>query len=93
MLLAGLDGITNKIDPRQQNFGPFEEDIFYWPAEKRRTIKNMPYSLEGALDALEQDHQFLVEHDVFSEEFINSWIAVEKQRKLRYIYPGRILPR
>jgi glutamine synthetase len=82
MLLAGLDGILNKIDPREQNFGPFDEDIFNWPAEKRRAIKNMPFSLEGALDALEQDNGFLVKSDVFSEEFIQSWIVMKRKESI-----------
>ena len=82
MLLAGVDGISNKIDPLQHNFGPFEEDIFNWPAEKRRTIKNMPFSLESALDALEQDYGFLVNNGVFSEEFIHSWIVMKRKESI-----------
>jgi glutamine synthetase len=82
MLLAGLDGIINKIDPREHNFGPFEEDIFTWSAEKRSIIKNMPFSLDSALDALEQDNNFLINNDVFSKEFINFWIEMKRKESI-----------
>ena len=78
MLLAGLDGILNKTDPHSHHFGPFEDDIFNWPAKKRSQIKSMPYNLDSALEALEQDHAFLVKNGVFTDEFISFWIKAKR---------------
>ena len=79
MLMAGLDGIKNEIDPTQAGFGPFNEDIFKWSAEKRATIKNLPTSLEEAMNALEGDHKFLLEGDVFEEEMLLDWIRLKRE--------------
>ncbi len=73
-LLAGLDGILNRMDPTEMGFGPVDEDIFSWSAEKRATIKALPTSLGAAMDALEADHDFLLAGDVFSKELIQRWI-------------------
>ena len=86
-LMAGLDGIRNKIDPTAAGFGPIDDDIFTWPEERRATIKSLPTSLEEALKALEQDHQFLLEGAVFDETMIQNWIkakrAEDRQLRLR----------
>lgn len=74
MLMAGIDGIKKKIDPSAAGFGPIDEDIFSWPSEKRATILSLPTSLDMALSALEEDHQFLLEGNVFSEEMLTEWI-------------------
>ncbi len=74
-LLAGLDGIRNKMDPTELGYGPIDEDIFTWPEEKRAQIKALPTSLEQAMNALEVDHDFLLAGDVFSEDMIARWIA------------------
>jgi glutamine synthetase len=74
MLMAGIDGIRNKIDPRKHGFGPIDEDIFSWPKEKREKIKKLPTSLELALNSLNKDREFLEQGDVFSETLINRWI-------------------
>lgn len=74
MLLAGLDGILNKIDPREHNFGPFDEDVLKWPPEKLATIRKMPANLNAALDELERDHEFLFQGGVFSPQFIQTWV-------------------
>ena len=73
-LLAGLDGIRKRMDPTAMGFGPVDEDIFTWSAEKRATIKALPTSLGAAMDALEADHDFLLAGDVFNEELIQRWI-------------------
>lgn len=82
MLLAGIDGIQNKIDPTEHGFGPFEEDIFEWSEERRRTIGRMPFSLDQAVDALEKDHGFLVDSGVFTQEFIDYWIGAKRKDHL-----------
>jgi glutamine synthetase len=84
-LLAGLDGIQHKLDPSALGFGPVDEDIFTWPAEKRGKIKALPTSLNEAVGALEHDHAFLLAGDVFSEDLIVRWIARKRweEREVR----------
>jgi glutamine synthetase len=79
MLLAGLDGIINKIEPGENNFGPFEDDISELPEVERSKILSMPLTLDGSLDALEKDHEFLTKSGVFSEEFIDLWVAMKRK--------------
>lgn len=74
MLMAGVDGIVNRIDPTEAGFGPINEDIFSWPAEKRAQIKSLPTSLDEAIHALSSDHGFLLAGEVFSGEMISNWI-------------------
>ncbi len=83
-LLAGLDGIRRRLDPTRLGFGPFEEDIFTWSAEKRAQIKALPTSLEEALQALETDHDFLLVGEVFNEALIERWIE-GKRREARAV--------
>lgn len=74
MLMAGIDGIVNKIDPRDLGFGPYDEDVFLWPKEKREQIKKLPTTLEDALLSLDSDRKFLTVNDVFSNSLIDRWI-------------------
>ena len=74
-LLAGLDGIRCRIDPTEAGFGPIDADIFSWTDEQRATIRPLPASLKEALDALADDHDFLLAGDVFSKDLIERWIA------------------
>ena len=73
-LMAGLDGIKNRIDPTEAGFGPIDENIFAWSDEQRARIKPLPSSLNEALYALEADHAFLMQGEVFSEEMLKQWI-------------------
>ncbi len=76
-LMAGLDGIRREIDPTAHGFGPIDANIFAWSPEQRAAIKALPTSLKEALDALQADHGFLLEGDVFDEEMIEDWIQVK----------------
>lgn len=78
MLMAGLDGIRNQIDPTREGFGPIDDDIFSWPEEKRATIKSLPTSLDEALRALEADYHFLLEGNVFAEDMIHNWLRIKR---------------
>lgn len=78
MLMAGLDGIKNQIDPTLEGFGPIDEDIFSCSEEKRAAIKRLPTSLEEAVKCLEDDHQFLLVNHVFDELMIKDWIKVKR---------------
>jgi len=74
-LLAGLDGILNKIDPTENGFGPIDQNIFAWTDEQRKKIKPLPSSLREACEALERDHDFLLAGGVFDEGQIADWIS------------------
>jgi glutamine synthetase len=81
MLMAGLDGIRNKIDPTEHGFGPIDQNIFAWTEEQRATIKALPSSLNEALRALEEDHDLLTAGGVFSEELVHQWIEYKRHQE------------
>lgn len=70
MLMAGLDGIQNKIDPGE----PMDKNLYDLDPIELSAIPQMPSSLEQAIDALEKDHDFLLKGDVFTEDVISSWV-------------------
>jgi glutamine synthetase len=78
-LLAGLDGIRQHMDPSALGFGPIDQNIFAWTEEQRRGIKPLPRSLQEALEALERDHEFLLQGGVFDEGQITEWVKVKYQ--------------
>jgi glutamine synthetase len=77
MLMAGLDGVTNKIDPGQ----PLDKDIYDLSPEEMRAVPSMPASLEEALSCLEEDHAFLLKGDVFTEELIETFISYKRKNE------------
>ena len=78
MLMAGLDGIENKIDPGE----PLDRDIYDMKPEELENIPSLPGSLEEALDALEKDHEFLLKGGVFTEDVIETWITYKREREV-----------
>jgi glutamine synthetase len=78
MLMAGIDGIMNKIDPGEA----VDKNIYDLPAEEAAGIPTVPSSLEEALRALEDDHDFLLRGDVFTEDVIQSWLEYKWQREV-----------
>lgn len=82
MLMAGLDGIENRIDPTAEGFGPFEINIAEMDKEQRANIKTLPSSLEDALDALKADHDFLLKGEAFTEDLIDAWIEYKLQKEV-----------
>jgi glutamine synthetase len=80
-LMAGLDGILNRIDPGQ----PLDKDLYGLPPEELKEIPTMPGSLPEALEALEQDHGFLMKGDVFTEDFLTTWIEYKRHREVEEI--------
>jgi glutamine synthetase len=78
MLLAGLDGIQNKIDPRKLGYGPFDKNIYELPEAELKEIRSVPATMEEALDALEADSAFLTQGGVFSEDFLANYIEVKR---------------
>src|SRR5256885_7658806 len=78
LLMAGLDGIQNKIDPGE----PLEKDLYELEPEEAAKIKSTPGSLGEVLEALEKDHAFLLRGDVFTEDLISTWISYKREREL-----------
>jgi glutamine synthetase len=75
MLMAGLDGIRNKIEPPV----PVDKDLYELPPEEANDIAQVPASLDAVLDALEADHDFLLEGGVFTPDLIETWIAYKRE--------------
>ena len=75
MLMAGLDGIENKIDPGE----PLDKDIYALGPEELANIPRLPASLDEALDVLEGDHQFLLKGDVFTQDVVDRWISYKRE--------------
>ena len=80
-LMAGIDGIKRKIDPTKAGFGPFDQNIFALSPEERQNLKSVPTTLKEALEALEGDHQFLLEGGVFTEDLLEIWIDHKLNRE------------
>ena len=79
LLMAGLDGIRNKIDPHKNGWGPYDFNLYHLTEEEKKKIKGLPKSLGEALDALEADHEYLTAGGVFPERLIEIWL--ERKRK------------
>jgi len=78
-LMAGLDGIRRRIDPSDAGFGPIDVDIHRLPDAALAQLKTAPTSLREAVAALRADHEFLLEGDVFSEDLIETFIALKEE--------------
>ncbi|NNM96500.1 MAG: type I glutamate--ammonia ligase [Candidatus Dormibacteraeota bacterium] len=85
MLMAGLDGIKNQIEPPS----PIEADLYELEGDAASAVKDLPGSLEEVLLALEQDHDFLYEGGVFTEDLVENWIALKRERE---VDPVRLRP-
>ncbi len=78
MLMAGLDGIKNKLDPGD----PLDKNIYSLTPEELSNVPSMPGSLEEALEALQEDHEFLLQGDVFTEDVIETWIDYKMENEI-----------
>lgn len=85
LLMAGLDGIQNRIDPGN----PVDKDLYELPREEAKMIKQVPGSLGDVLIALENDHDYLLKGDVFTKDLLEAYIAYKRQNELD---PVRIRP-
>ena len=81
MLMAGIDGVRNKIEPPD----PVDKDIYELPREELLNLPSVPASLEEALAALETDYEFLLEGGVFTEDLIETWIDYKMDREVSQI--------
>ena len=85
MLMAGLDGVERKLDPGN----PLDKDIYSLTPEELVDVPSVPGSLPGALDALENDHDFLLRGDVFTKDVIETWIEYKRENE---VDPLRLRP-
>jgi glutamine synthetase len=85
MLMAGIDGIENKIEPGE----PLDKNIYALSPEEAAGIPTMPGSLDEALRALHDDHEFLLKSDVFTHDAIETWIDYKRENE---VDPIRLRP-
>ena len=85
MLMAGLDGVKNRIEPPD----PVDKDLYELPPEEHASISQVPGSLPAVLDALEADHSYLTEGDVFTDDLIQTWVDWKRTNE---VDPIRLRP-
>ncbi len=85
MLMAGLDGIRNKIEPPE----PIDKDLYELPPDEHAAVPQVPGSLDKVLDALEEDHEYLLEGGVFTPDLIETWISWKRENE---VDPIRLRP-
>jgi glutamine synthetase len=85
LLMAGLDGIKNRIEPP----APIDKDLYELEPQERLMVQNTPGSLDEVLGALEHDHKFLLEGGVFTEDLVRTWINYKRQKE---VDPIRLRP-
>jgi len=84
-VMAGLDGVANKIDPGK----PVDKDLYELPPAEQKRIKQLPGALDIVLDNLEKDHAFLLKGDVFTPDLIETWIDYKRKNE---VDPVRLRP-
>jgi glutamine synthetase len=85
MLMAGLDGVTNKIDPGS----PMDRNLYDLEPDELAQIPQVPGTLEEALDALDADHQFLLAGDVFTNDLVEKYVEYKREEE---VDPVRLRP-
>jgi glutamine synthetase len=85
MMMAGLDGIKNKIEPP----APVDKDLYELPPEEAANIPQAPVQLSAVIDRLEEDHEYLTEGGVFTPDLIETWISFKRERE---ILPVQVRP-
>jgi glutamine synthetase len=78
MLMAGIDGIQNKIDPGE----PLDKNTYELSEGEQKNIKTVPSSLEESLNALENDHEYLLKGKVFTQDVIDVWLEYKRTREI-----------
>jgi glutamine synthetase len=77
-LMAGLDGIRNKINPGE----PIDKDLYELEPEEAASVRSTPGSLAEVLDALQEDHEWLLQGDVFTPDVVETWLTYKREREL-----------
>jgi glutamine synthetase len=81
MLMAGLDGVEDKLDPGP----PLDKDIYSMTPEELADVPVLPGTLEEALDCLEEDHEFLLKGDVFTEDALQTWLQYKREKECQQV--------
>ena len=81
ILMAALDGVENQITPP----APIDKDLYELPPEEREKVKSVPGSLEDVIDALEEDNQYLLKGDVFTEDLLKKWIDYKREKEVDHV--------
>jgi glutamine synthetase len=76
--MAGIDGIANRTEPPT----PVDRDLYDLPPEELSKVPQVPSSLDEALDALEDDHEFLLAGGVFTPDVIDTWISYKRENEI-----------
>jgi glutamine synthetase len=76
--MAGIDGILNKIDPRENGWGPYDFNLYELSEEEQKKLASLPKSLPEALDALEEDNEYLTRGGVFPKDLLKRWIRLKR---------------
>jgi glutamine synthetase len=79
MLLAGIDGIRNKVEPPE----PIDKDLYELPPEEHAAVDTVPATLSAVMDALEDDHEFLLEGGVFTDDLIETWVDYKRTKEIQ----------
>jgi len=85
MVMAGIDGIKNKVEPPE----PVDKDLYELPPDEAKAVTQVPGSLEQVLDTLEADHEYLLDGGVFTSDLIETWIDFKREKE---IDPMRLRP-
>src|SRR5260370_20370562 len=80
LLMAGLDGIRREIEPSEHGYGPVDKNLYHMSKEELSEIRSVPGSLHEALNALEDDHEFLLEGDVFTSDVLEHYIELKREQ-------------
>ena len=80
LLMAGLDGIRNAIEPSEHGYGPVDKNLYHMSKEELREIRSVPGSLHEALDELEDDHEFLLEGGVFTTDVLEHYVELKREQ-------------
>jgi glutamine synthetase len=81
LMMAGLDGVQNRIDPGD----PLDKDIYSLSPEELKNVGHVPGSLSDAIRALEEDYEFLLKGDVFTRDLIDTWITYKREREIEEV--------
>lgn len=80
LLMAGLDGIRREIEPSDYGFGPVDLNLYHMSKDELREIRSVPKSLDESLDALEDDHEFLLEGGVFTTDLLAQYVELKRSQ-------------
>ncbi len=85
-LMAGLDGIDQKMDPTAMGYGPFDVNVYALSEEEQSKLEEVPCRFEHALDALDTDRAFLTREGVFADELIDAYLALKRTQELDAVH-------